>query len=41
MVKIYSRDASQTYLSTIVPDKFFSGTNVYNNNEGKTVLIES
>ena len=41
MVKIYSRDASQTYLSTIVHDKFFSGTNVYNNNEGKTVLIES
>ena len=41
MVKIYSRDASQTYLSTIVPDKFFSGTNVYNNNEGKTVLTES
>ena len=41
MVKIYSNNASQTYHSTIVPEKLFSGTNVYNNNEGKTVLTES
>jgi hypothetical protein len=41
MVKIYSNNASKTYLSTIVPEKLFSGTNVYNNNEGKTVLTES
>ena len=41
MVKIYSNNASQNYQSTIIPGKFFSGTNVYNNNEGKTVLIES
>jgi len=40
MEKIYSRDPTQTYLSTIVPSKYFSGTNVYNNNEGKTVLTE-
>ena len=41
MVKIYSNNASQNYQSTIIPGKFFSGTNVYNNNEGKTVLTES
>ena len=41
MVKIYSNNASLKYQSTIVPEKFFSGTNVYNNNEGKTVLTES
>ena len=38
--KIYPRDPTQTYLSTIVPSKYFSGTNVYINNEGKTVLTE-
>lgn len=40
-VKIYSNNASLKYQSTIVPEKLFSGTNVYNNNEGKTVLTES
>ena len=41
MVVIYDRDSAKTYLNTIVPDNFFSGTNVFNNNQGQVVLTES
>lgn len=41
MVIVYKRDNSKTYSNTIVPDNFFSGTNVFNNSQGQVVLTES
>ena len=41
MVIIYNRDNAKTYSNIIVPDNFFSGTNVYNNSQGQVVLTES
>ena len=41
MVIVYKRDNSKIYLKTIVPDNFFSGTNVFNNSQGQVVLTES
>ena len=38
---IYFNDPEQFYLSTIVPEQYFAGTNVFNNCKGETVLIES
>jgi hypothetical protein len=38
---IYLNDPEQFYLSTIVPEQYFAGTNVFNNCNGETVLIES
>jgi hypothetical protein len=41
MVIVYNRDNSKTYSSTLIPDNFFSGTNVFNNSRGQVVLTES
>jgi hypothetical protein len=41
MVIIYNRDESKTYSSILIPDNFFSGTNVFNNSQGQVVLTES
>lgn len=41
MVIIYNRDNSKTYSSTLIPNNFFSGTNVFNNSQGQVVLTES
>jgi len=37
----YNRDSAKTYSNTIVPDNFFSGTNVFNNRQCQVVLSES
>jgi len=41
MVVIYKRDNAKTYSSILIPDNFFSGTNVFNNSQGQVVLTES
>jgi len=41
MVIVYNRDNTKTYSSILIPDKFFSGTNVFNNSQGQVVLTES
>ena len=41
MVIVYNRDNSKTYSSILIPDNFFSGTNVFNNSQGQVVLTES
>ena len=38
---LYVNDPQQFYLSTIVPEQYFAGTNVFINSKGETVLIES
>lgn len=41
MVIIYNRDNSKTYSNILIPDNFFSGTNVFNNSQGQAILTES
>jgi hypothetical protein len=41
MVKIYLRDPEQSSSNDIIPGQYSAGIDFYNNNKGKTVLIET